>query len=80
MLLNFSVRMRTGVSNMVWPLTLEEEVINMLEEDAKEILKFMASIELVANPTKKVFMDITVNERKQKVGAHEVGMYVLCLR
>ena len=56
----------------------EEEVINMLEEDAEEILKFMASNELVANPTKTVFMmlnsktNINVNDRKIKVGVQEV--------
>ena len=52
-------------------------VVERLQEDAKGILEFMASNELVANPTKTVFMilnDKKTGEEKDKitVGASEV--------
>ena len=56
----------------------EKNVIKMLEEDAEEILKFMASNELVANPAKTVFMMLNSKNkdsnitRKIKVGDHYV--------
>ncbi len=56
----------------------EQVVMRKLEEDATNILEFMASNGLVANPTKTVFMMLnnkkTENEgtRKITVGDHQI--------
>jgi hypothetical protein len=55
----------------------DEEVIKKLEEDAENVLKFMASNGLVANPTKTVFMMLNSKNpsqtpRKVRIGNSEV--------
>jgi hypothetical protein len=58
--------------------SVEQVVIEQLEEDAKSILEFMASNGLVANPSKTVFMMLNSNQKenelpkKIKVGDHEI--------
>jgi hypothetical protein len=43
----------------------EQEVLKKLEEDATNILEFMASNGLVANPTKTVFYDAKQKEKRK---------------
>ena len=56
----------------------EETVIKKLEEDADDILRFMASNGLVANPTKTVFMLFSSKQKVEselkqiKVGVHTI--------
>jgi hypothetical protein len=58
--------------------SVEQVVIEQLEEDAKSILEFMASNGLVANPSKTVFMMLNSKQKenelpkKIKVGDHEI--------
>ena len=46
-----------------------QEVIRMLEEDAKNVLQFMASNGLVANPKKTAFM---ILNHKQDIWANPI--------
>ncbi len=49
----------------------EQVVMKKLEEDATNILQFMASNGLVANPTKTVFMMLK-NKKKEKEGNRKI--------